>query len=95
MDWEIKYLEKLDRELVELRRQIDGLEQKLTDNLERSMTRLVIANKERINEYMSLNERIDNLSGKVDRSVQWSVRFSVGTFLAVCGLIAAVAVKLM
>lgn len=93
IDWEQKYLEKLEQDLAGIRRQLDELENKLTDNLDRSMTRLVVANKERIKEYMSLNERIDGLSGKVDRAVQWTVKFSLGTFLAVCGLVIAIVAK--
>ena len=95
MDWEDKYLDKLEKELSDIRRQIDDVEHRITDSLDRSMTRLVIANKERLNEYMSLNQRIDSMSGKVDRAVQWAVKFTVGTFLAVCGLVLAIVVKLV
>ncbi|HBX24499.1 MAG TPA: hypothetical protein DEF34_12850 [Desulfotomaculum sp.] len=95
MDWEDKYLDKLEKDLSDIRRHIDGVEHKITDSLDRSMTRLVIANKERLDEYMTLNQRLDSLSGKVDRSLQWTVKFTVGTILAVCGLILAVVVKLV
>jgi len=95
MDWEDKYLDKLEKDLSDIRRQIDEVEHKITDSLDRSMTRLVIANRERLDEYMSLNQRLDSLSGKVDRTFHWAVRFTVGTFLAVCGLILTVVVKLV
>lgn len=95
MDWEDKYLDRLENDLSDIRRQIDDVEHKITDSLDRSMTRLIIANKERLDEYMSLNQRLDSLSGKVDRTLQWAVKFTVGTFLAVCGLILAVVVKLV
>ena len=94
MDWEDKYLDKLEKELGDIRRQIDDVEHKITDSLDRSMTRIIIANKERLDEYMSLNQRLDSLSGKVDRTVHWAVKFTMGTLLAVCGLVIAVVVKL-
>jgi hypothetical protein len=95
MDWEAKYMEKLDRELNELRQHLNIIEQKITDNLERSMLKVLAANRERHQEYLSLNQRLDAMGGKVDRAIQWTVKFSVGTFIAVTSLIVALAAKFL
>lgn len=95
MDWESRYLGKIEQELNMIQRQLEAMEQKITDNLDRSMTRLVLVNKERVQEYMSLNQRIDGLSGKVDRAVQWTVKMTAGIFVAVCGLVVTVLTRLL
>lgn len=87
MDWETRYMEKLDRELSELRQQFNDIEEKITKNMERSMLKVLSVNRERHEEYLSLNQRLDTMSTKVDRAIQWSVKFSIGTFIAVAGLI--------
>ncbi len=89
MDWEIKYLEKLERELHEIRHQLDAVEHKITANLDRSMAKLLTVNRERHQEYLAVNQRLDSMGAKVDRAIQWTVKFSLGTLLAICGLIVA------
>lgn len=95
MDWEAKYLEKIDRELIELREHLNNVEHKIADNLERSMVKLLAVNRERHQEYLSMNQRLDAMGSKVDRAIQWTVKFSIGTFLAVTGLIIALVAKVL
>ena len=94
MDWEHQYLDKLEKELCEMRKQLNDMEKKMTENFDRAMARLVTSNKEKLQEYMGLNQRLDRMGDKVDRSIQWTLRFTVGTFLAVSGFVVAIVARL-
>ena len=93
MDWEKRYVDKIEKELESMHRQLDAIEKKLSEDLERNMSKLLIVNKERHQEYLNLNQRIDNMGHKLDRSVQWNVKFVLGTCLAAAGLIIAIITK--
>ena len=95
MDWELRYVEKIEKELVTMHKQLNSIEKKLAEDLERNMSKLLIVNKERHQEYLNLNQRIDNMGHKLDRSVQWNVKFVLGTCLAAAGLIVAVIAKVI
>ncbi|MBF7081822.1 hypothetical protein IT084_02380 [Desulfallas sp. Bu1-1] len=94
MDWETRYIEKIEQELSELRKHLNAIEHKITDNLDRSMAKLFLVNKERHQEYLNLNQRIDSMGSKVDRAIQWTVKFTIGTLVAVSGLVIALITKI-
>lgn len=95
MDWEKKYLEKLESELSDLRQHLNSIEHKINENLERNMIKILASNRERHQEYLSLHQRLDAMSGKVDRAVQWNVKLSVSTFIVVAGLVIALVTKIL
>jgi len=90
---EDRFDEKLKQDSEQVRAQIHKLELVMEKKLDQAVTGFIDITKTRQDDYRSVNKRLDDLAQRLDKTTSWAIKLSIGTFVAVVGLVFTVLLK--
>ncbi len=90
---EDRFEKKLREDSAQVREQIHKLELGMEKKLDQAIAGFTNITKTRQDDYRSVNKRLDDLAQRIDKTTSWAIKLSVGTFIAVAGLVFSVLIK--
>jgi len=101
MDWQEKYLDKLDRDISEMKNVVQASEDRIARMIENALTEMRDRDNQRHQEMSEIRSNLDHMRDKIDQAVQiaheekkWvigtTVTIAITTVLAIAGMFATI-----
>lgn len=104
MDWQDKYLEKLDRDINDMKRSLRDTEERIAQMINQTLAEMRDRDNQRHREFLSLNQKIDSFGDSIDQKIgemrkeikedrKWIIGIAITTILGIAAMVISAIIK--
>ncbi|MCM8901291.1 hypothetical protein KVG29_08670 [Caldicoprobacter algeriensis] len=93
MDWQEKYLDKLDRDVAEMKASLRNTEDRIAQMINQALTEMRDRDNQRHQEFLEVNRRIEDIRREIKGDRQWIAGIAIATIIGIAAMIVSVLIK--
>jgi len=101
MDWQEKYLDKLDRDVDEIKSSLRNTEERIAQMVNQTLSEMRDRDNQRHQEFLGLNQKIDHFSNSIDQKIgevrkeikddrKWIIGIAFATIVGIATMVISV-----
>ncbi|WP_434565123.1 hypothetical protein PQ689_03095 [Thermoanaerobacterium thermosaccharolyticum] len=93
MDWQEKYIDKLDQNINEMKQGLRDTENRISEMINKHIEYTTHLDKERHDEILKINDLIESINNKIDSTNKWIIGLIITTIVAIASMALSVWLK--